>query len=110
MHSKKWAWNGCLTISPTGCAERQTVCEKATVTDCTEPTEPGKPELKSFVGSKDLNLPKLYDLADLDIFLPACRPAQQFGRLTAEGSDEESLNVLIQYMTRQQQVGHLLAQ
>ncbi|KAJ7502973.1 hypothetical protein B0H11DRAFT_1711589 [Mycena galericulata] len=108
--SKKWNWSGRVTISPVDHANTETICQKATLTDSTEPAEPSKPKLASFVlSTKDLNLPRFYDVEDVVILLPTCKPAQQFARLVAEGADKESLHALVEYMDRKGQVAVLPA-
>ncbi|KAJ7490184.1 hypothetical protein B0H11DRAFT_1696094, partial [Mycena galericulata] len=102
---KRWNWSGRVTISPVDHAKPETICQKATLTDSTEPAEPGKPELASFVlSTKDLNLPRFYDVEDVVILLSTCKPAQQFARLVAEDADKESLHALVEYMDRKGQV------
>ncbi|KAJ7496911.1 hypothetical protein FB451DRAFT_1209241 [Mycena latifolia] len=94
---KQWSWTGRLTISVNGGA--QTVCENATLTDATE-AAPNTPRIGSFVlSTKDLEFPVFYDIYDLLLVLPCCKPPHQFARLTSNG---ESFQILAAYMSRKE--------
>ncbi|KAJ7772125.1 hypothetical protein DFH07DRAFT_216951 [Mycena maculata] len=107
---KPWSWSGRLTISPAGQSQRETVCEKATITDATEPAEPGKPKFGSFLlSTKDLNFTQFFETEDLISFIPICKPAQQFARLVEEGAGAESLSILFDYMSHKKEAALLPA-
>ncbi|KAJ6611277.1 hypothetical protein B0H10DRAFT_1953154 [Mycena sp. CBHHK59/15] len=80
------------------------VCENAMLKDCTEPE--GKTlRFGAFVLSREpLQFTKFYDVMDILLFLPGCKPAHQFGRLVPKDSDGAALTTVMEYMTKKKQV------
>ncbi|KAJ7822694.1 hypothetical protein B0H13DRAFT_2447216 [Mycena leptocephala] len=96
---EKWAWKGRVTISVAGRCE--TLCETATLTDS---TAAAPPRFASFVFSrKDLQFTTCYDIDDIFMFLPVCKPPHQFARLVAEGPDAEALKLFSKYISKKTQ-------
>ncbi|KAJ7148940.1 hypothetical protein C8R43DRAFT_952183 [Mycena crocata] len=101
VNIKPWSWTGRLTIRAKDAAQVDIVCEKATLTDATEASPP---RIASFVWpKKDLHFEELYDLQDLPMFLPGCKPPHQFARLEVdEKGDIQSFTILTEYMARKE--------